>query len=105
MRDPLPTLASFKRVGLEGGGTAYFDASEAGFREAALLKERIVDACGAPPLAIDADAQLLANPQATLEGICAHVGIPYEPAMLQWKAYAARPPRTPDGTRGLVHEG
>jgi len=86
VRDPLPTLASLKRVGIQGGGTAYFNASEAGFREALLLKERISAACGEAPLTIDADTDLMANSQGTLMRICEYANVPYDPAMLSWKS-------------------
>ena len=79
---------------MEGGATAYFDPAEAGFKEACELKARIDalargDARGAPgALVIDADADLLARPAETLERLCAHAGLPFEPAMLSWKVRA-----------------
>lgn len=86
VRDPLLTLASFKRVGVEGGNTAYFDPSEAGFREAVLLKDRILAACGKLPLIIDADKDLMVNPTDTLKRICGYCSIPYDSAMLTWRS-------------------
>ncbi|KAK3255834.1 hypothetical protein CYMTET_35008 [Cymbomonas tetramitiformis] len=88
VRKPIDALASFKKVGVEGGGTAYFDVSEAGFREAWLLRSQLAAICGPENEAIflDADNDLLANTRGTLTRLCDHAGVDFDPGMLTWSS-------------------
>ncbi|MBG1230925.1 HAD family hydrolase [Aestuariivirga litoralis] len=56
-----------------------------GFVEQAEIFEQVADATGKAPPVVDADEHLK-NPQASLEKLCAAVGIAFDPAMLHWEA-------------------
>jgi hypothetical protein len=79
IRNPRAVLASYalKRTTVT--------ALDIGFIQQRELFEREADRLGAAPPVIDA-ADVLANPGATLERLCAAVGIPYSPSMLRWPA-------------------
>eukprot|EP00620_Florenciella_sp_RCC1587_P010540 CAMPEP_0182595492 /NCGR_PEP_ID=MMETSP1324-20130603/82356_1 /TAXON_ID=236786 /ORGANISM="Florenciella sp., Strain RCC1587" /LENGTH=113 /DNA_ID=CAMNT_0024813095 /DNA_START=35 /DNA_END=372 /DNA_ORIENTATION=+ len=66
-RDPVPTLESWHRVALKAtaeGGTGYFDPSEAGFAECVKIHQRVV-AAGCDVMVIDADRDLMQDPEKT----------------------------------------
>jgi len=79
IRNPRAVLASYalKRTTVT--------ALDIGFIQQRELFEREADRLGAAPPVIDA-ADVLANPGATLERLCAAVGIAYSPSMLRWPA-------------------
>ncbi len=79
IRHPRAVLASYalKR--------ATVTASDIGFVQQRELFEREADRLGAAPPVVDA-ADVLENPGATLERLCAALGISYVPSMLHWPA-------------------
>ena len=87
VRHPKDSLQSFYRVALkgeqEGNSAGYFDAMEAGFVEQARLYQRI-HAAGAPVIVLDADDDLVEDPEKTLRSFCEFAGVPFDPAMLSW---------------------
>ena len=83
-RNPLDALKSFYRVSVEGQDeSSYFDASEAGFKESFAILQRLND-IGARCLAIDADHDLLRDPERSLHEVCSLVGMEFEKSMLHW---------------------
>jgi hypothetical protein len=86
IRHPRAVLASYalKR--------ATVTASDIGFVQQRELFEREADRLGAAPPVVDA-ADVLESPGATLERLCAALGISYAPSMLRWTAGR----RTTDG--------
>jgi len=79
IRHPRAVLASYalKRSAVT--------ALDIGFVQQRELFEREADRLGAAPPVIDA-ADVLEDPAATLERLCAALEIPYTPSMLQWPA-------------------
>ena len=79
IRHPRAVLASYalKRASVT--------ASDIGFVQQRELFEREADRLGAAPPVIDA-ADVLESPAATLERLCAALGISYVPSMLHWTA-------------------
>jgi hypothetical protein len=77
IRDPRAVLASYARR------RATVTLSDIGFMQQRALFEREADRLGEPPPVIDA-ADVIANPNATLERLCAALAIPYTPSMLRW---------------------
>ena len=87
VRDPSDALKSFYRVGLSGAketvDSLYFDASESGFKECKKIIEKI-ESIQAKYMVIDADLDLMKNPEQTLKQICAFASIPFHKNMLSW---------------------
>ena len=84
VRDPLDALKSFYRVSVEGDEqSSYFDVSEAGFQECFAILHRL-NRIGAECSAVDADIDLMKNPESTLRLVCDLVGVAFEPSMLEW---------------------
>jgi|TARA_Y100001954_G_scaffold199953_2_gene218394 hypothetical protein len=85
VRDPLDALKSFYRVSVEGDEqSSYFDVSEAGFQECFAILHRL-NRIGAECSAVDADIDLMKNPESTLRLVCDLVGVAFEPSMLEWE--------------------
>lgn len=85
VRDPLDALKSFYRVSVEGEEqSSYFDVSEAGFQECFAILHRL-NRIGAECSAVDADIDLMKNPESTLRLVCDLVGVAFEPSMLEWE--------------------
>lgn len=89
VRDPCATLKSFYRVGVEENNGAYFDVSEAGFYEAFIITDRL-NRLGAEYMVLDADMDLLNDPESTFRSVCDFVGTPFEHSMLEWEAKERR---------------
>ncbi|CEF99817.1 P-loop containing nucleoside triphosphate hydrolase [Ostreococcus tauri] len=85
-RNPLDALKSFYRVAAEGDAeSSYFDVHEAGFVECLDIMHRL-NRIGARCLAIDADNDLMKNPEGSLRATCELVGMDFEESMLSWNA-------------------
>jgi hypothetical protein len=74
-----------------------------GFVQQARLFDEVADLTGTQPPVISAEA-IRANPRAALTGLCAALKIPFDPAMLHWRAG----PKPQDGVwaphwYGVVH--
>ena len=83
-RNPLDALKSFYRVSVEGQDeSSYFDANEAGFIESCTILHRL-NGIGARCIAIDADHDLLRDPEGSLREVCSLAGMDFETSMLQW---------------------
>jgi len=70
-------------------------APEIGFDMQRALFDRVADRLGAPPPVIDSD-DVRADPKKALRGLCAALGLPFDPAMLSWPPG----PATEDGVWG-----
>jgi hypothetical protein len=79
IREPRAVLSSYARK------RAAVTLSDIGFVQQRELFEREADRLGAAPPVIDA-ADVLESPGATLERLCAAIGISYRPSMLRWPA-------------------
>jgi Sulfotransferase domain len=60
------------------------DAAQLGFARMVDYHKRVSDRIGSPAPIVDSD-DILANPAAVLETLCAALGIAWQPAMLQWR--------------------
>ena len=90
VRDPHATLASFYRVGVKGAATlttSYYDDREAGFVESLALYRRVRRA-GARTLVLDADDELMRDPELTLRRFCTFARVPFDARMLAWERAA-----------------
>ena len=90
VRDPHATLASFYRVGVKGAATlttSYYDDREAGFVESLALYRRVRRA-GARTLVLDADDELMRDPELTLRRFCTFARVPFDARMLVWERAA-----------------
>jgi hypothetical protein len=85
IRDPHKLIASFAEV------IPNPPESEIGLVGQYALFSQCLDR-GEKPLVLDS-GELLANPSGVLQGVCTALGLPWEPAMLQWEAG----PRPEDG--------
>lgn len=86
VREPAGMLASLARV------TPAVSVADTGLPQQVALFEETAERLGAAPPVIDA-ADILADPPGVLAALCAALGVPYDPAMLQW----APGPRPEDG--------
>jgi hypothetical protein len=86
IRQPAAVVASFT---IQRPDAA---AWELGFEQQARLFDHVCDRLGTAPPVIDA-SDVLKNPAGILGALCARLGIPFSPAMLQWP----RGPRASDG--------
>ncbi len=76
---------------------------EIGFERLCEVHDQLADLTGSPPPVFDS-FDIRANPDAILRRLCGSIGIPFDPAMLSWKAG----PRAEDGAwaphwYGAVH--
>ena len=83
VRDPQASLASFYRVSETDAPTTYYDPSEAGFKECFAIFQRVTS-LGGDVLVLDADEELMADPEATLRHFCTFAEVDFDPAMLSW---------------------
>lgn len=79
IRHPARVVASYARK-LEGPTLA-----DIGTVQQARLFDTVADWTGRAPVVIDS-ADIRANPRAALTGLCAALGLPFDPAMLTWPA-------------------
>jgi hypothetical protein len=79
IRDPRSVLASY------ASKRATVTSLDIGFVQQREIFEREAERLGAAPPVVDA-ADVLDNPAATLERLCAALGIPYARSMLRWPA-------------------
>jgi hypothetical protein len=86
IRDPSRVLASY--VAKREAATL----DDIGFTQQLRLFEHVADRTGETPPVIDAE-DVRADPEKTLRGLCAAIGIPFELGMLSWPAG----PRPEDG--------
>ncbi len=86
VRDPYPAIASLKKCGLEGGGVAYYDPGENGVEEAFRLKGMVRRETGVVPLCIDADRDLMRDPEGTVREICKRAGVQFAEEMMTWES-------------------
>lgn len=86
IRDPALVIASFSKVVEDP------DLSDLGLVQQQSLFERVRDRTGRIPPVIDAE-DVLRNPRAILERLCASLGVPFDQAMLHWEPG----PRATDG--------
>ncbi|WEN14023.1 hypothetical protein PY254_12340 [Rhodanobacter sp. AS-Z3] len=86
IREPAAVVASFTIQRPEAA------AWELGFEQQARLFDHVCDRLGSTPPVIDA-SDVLENPAGTLRALCASLGVPFSPRMLQWP----RGPRASDG--------
>jgi rhodanese-related sulfurtransferase len=86
VRNPSDALKSFYRVGLNNAvaESLYFDPSESGFKECQKIVERL-DRIKGKYMVVDADLDLMANPEGTLKQICAFSSIAFSKNMLSWE--------------------
>jgi len=86
VRNPSDALKSFYRVGLNQGvaESLYFDPTESGFKECKEILERL-DSIKGKYMVVDADLDLMANPEETLKQICAFASIAFNKNMLAWE--------------------
>ena len=85
IRRPEHALESFYRVSIESPEeSTYFDPSEAGFVEAFGIVNAL-KRINAKVMVIDADADLLARPEATMQELCKLASVNFESSMLHWK--------------------
>ncbi|MEO7326075.1 MAG: hypothetical protein ABIW82_14720 [Dokdonella sp.] len=86
IREPAAVVASFT---IQRPDAA---AWELGFEQQSRLFDHVCDRLGTAPPVIDA-SDVLKNPAGTLGALCARLGIPFSPRMLEWP----RGPRASDG--------
>ncbi len=79
IRDPRAVVASYVRT--RGEATL----QDVGFPQQAALFEHVTGDLGRRPLVVDA-ADVLGDPEGTLRGLCAAVGIAFSDRMLSWPA-------------------
>lgn len=87
IRDPKKLIASFAKVISNPG------ANDVGLRREAEIYNELVDKGKFDPVVIDS-GQLLLNPEKVLRELCDQLSIPFDTAMLNWKAGS----RIEDGT-------
>lgn len=84
VRQPLATLKSFYRVS-HVDGTTYFDPKEAGFEELYRIYQLVHNICGKEnTLVLEADDDLIRDPEATLRRFCSFAEVNFDPSMLKW---------------------
>jgi hypothetical protein len=86
IRDPAEVVASYLR------SRDTVSEEDIGLPQEVRLFDEVCDRFGEAPPVIDAD-EFLHDPEAQLRALCAHFGIPWTAAMLQWPAG----PRASDG--------
>jgi hypothetical protein len=86
IRDPAEVLASFARI------QPAVDLDETGLPQQLRLFEHVRETTGRTPPVVDA-RDVLADPRAAHEAVCAALDVPFDPAMLSWDAG----PRATDG--------
>jgi hypothetical protein len=79
IREPRAVLASY------ASKRADVNLADIGFVQQRELFDAVADRAGRAPPVVDA-ADILANPAATLEKLCAALDVPYTAAMLRWPA-------------------
>lgn len=89
IRPPEEVAASFYR------GWPEMTADDLGFRQQAELFDRVAEREGKAPPVVEA-RDVLENPEGMLKALCAALGVPWDAAMLRWKAG----PRETDGVWG-----
>ena len=87
VRNPSDALKSFYRIGLNNrvAESLYFDPSESGFKECQKIVETL-DSIKGKYMVVDADIDLMSNPEETLKQVCAFASIPFNRNMLSWEA-------------------
>lgn len=86
VRQPLATLKSFYRVS-HTDGTTYFDPKESGFEELYKIYRLVREICGEEnTLVLEADDDLMQEPEATLRRFCSFVEVDFAPSMLKWSS-------------------
>ncbi|GJL81323.1 MAG: branched chain amino acid aminotransferase [marine bacterium B5-7] len=81
IRDPVEVLSSYRQR------RESFDASDLGFKRQFELFEYVRSRSGEVPPVLDS-ADVLKDPRGMLNALCAHLGIEFSPAMLNWPAGA-----------------
>jgi hypothetical protein len=79
IRDPVRMIDSYARVRPE------FGLEDLGLPQQLRIFREVARRSGRVPFVLDA-AEVLADPRAALGRLCAHCGIPFDPAMLSWPA-------------------
>ena len=84
IRTPQKAIPSYYRLCYPGAPTGfdYFDPSEAGYREMVLLFD-FLRSRGREPLVLESE-DLLREPETVMKEWCDHVGIAFDPSMLEW---------------------
>ncbi len=77
IRDPAKVIASYNA---KRENPALDDI---GFKQQAEIFDQIVAQTGEIPVVVDSD-DILANPEGALRGICDHIGLEFQEAMLRW---------------------